>query len=75
MSVSTASGPRPAVASRPQFIEKSDHYIGGARVASSGGNYFSNISPIAGILFTKAARGNSKDIDPAIDAATEASKA
>lgn len=75
MRTSTASGTRSAVASRPQFKEKYDHCIGGSWIAPLGGDYFYNISPIAGKLFTKATRYNSKDIDLAIDAATGASKA
>jgi aldehyde dehydrogenase len=74
MSTSTASSPASNVATRPQFKERYDHYIGGAWVAPSNGDYFDNISPIDGKVFTRAARGNAKDIDLAIDAASEAFK-
>ncbi|HQQ96940.1 MAG TPA: aldehyde dehydrogenase family protein [Cyclobacteriaceae bacterium] len=54
---------------RPSFKARYDHFIGGAWVAPSGGEYFDNISPIDGKPFTQAARGNKQDIDKAIDAA------
>src|SRR6478736_1227577 len=74
MSTLQAEAPASNIASRPQFKEKYDHYIGGEWVAPSSGEYFDNISPIDGKAFTKAARGNAKDIEKAIDAATEAFK-
>ncbi len=74
MSTTTAAAPKSNVAPRPAFKEKYDHYIGGEWVAPSSGEYFDNISPIDGKPFTKAARGNAKDIDKAIDAATAAFK-
>jgi aldehyde dehydrogenase len=58
--------------SRPQFKPRYDHYIGGEWVAPSSGEYFDNISPIDGKVFTQAARGNAKDIDKALDAAWKA---
>lgn len=58
-----------AAIQRPAFKEKYDHFIGGAWVAPSSGEYFDNISPIDGKPFTKAARGNKEDIDKAIEAA------
>lgn len=74
MSASTSTAPKAEVAARPSFKEKYDHYIGGEWVAPSGGEYFENVSPIDGKVFTRAARGNARDIDRAIDAATEAFK-
>ena len=74
MSTSTMAAPASTVAARPAFKTKYDHYINGAWAAPSSGEYFDNISPIDGKVFTQAARGNAKDIDKAIDAATEAFK-
>jgi aldehyde dehydrogenase len=74
MTTTTQVAPKSNVAARPKFKEKYNHYIGGEWVAPSGGEYFENISPIDGKVFTYAARGNAKDIDRAIDAATEAFK-
>ncbi|MGB6151322.1 MAG: aldehyde dehydrogenase family protein [Pricia sp.] len=59
---------------RPEFKKQYDHFIGGEWVKPSGGEYFDNISPIDGKPFTKAARGNKKDIDLALDAAHAAFK-
>jgi len=68
----TTAAPVGNVASRPQFKERYDHFIGGQWVAPESGEYFDNISPIDGMAFTQAARGNAKDIDKAIDAAHKA---
>ncbi len=57
------------LAARPAFKEKYDHYINGKWEQPSGGEYFDNVSPVDGKVFTKAARGNAKDIDKALDAA------
>ena len=59
---------------RPSVKEKYDHFIGGKWVAPSSGEYFDNISPIDGKVFTRAARGNKEDVEKAIDAAHEAFK-
>jgi aldehyde dehydrogenase len=69
MSTATAAAPTSNVAARPKFKDRYDHYIAGKWVAPSSGEYFDNISPIDGKVFTKAARGNAKDIDAAIEAA------
>ncbi len=69
MSTVTAAAPVSNVASRPTFKQQYEHYIGGKWVAPSSGEYFDNSSPIDGKVFTRAARGNAKDIDLAIDAA------
>jgi len=71
MSTQTMAAPQKTV-SRPQFKPRYDHYIGGEWVAPSSGEYFDNISPIDGKVFTQAARGNAKDIDKALDAAWKA---
>jgi aldehyde dehydrogenase len=67
----TASAPAPVsnLAARPSFKEKYDHFIGGQWVAPASGEYFDNISPIDGKVFTRAARGNARDIERAIEAA------
>lgn len=54
------------------FKERYDNYIGGKFVAPVGGEYFDNISPINGQVFTQAARGRQADIDLALDAAHKA---
>ncbi|MEA1785353.1 aldehyde dehydrogenase family protein [Arenibacter sp. GZD96] len=54
---------------RPKFKERYDHFIGGEWVKPSSGEYFDNISPIDGKVFTQAARGNKDDINRALDAA------
>jgi aldehyde dehydrogenase len=52
-----------------RFKERYDHYIGGQWVKPDSGQYFDNISPINGQVFTRAARGNAADIERALDAA------
>ena len=75
MSTSTAAAPAASnLAMRPQFKDRYEHYIGGEWVAPSSGEYFDNISPIDGKVFTQAARGNAEDINKAIEAAQEAFK-
>jgi aldehyde dehydrogenase len=56
----------------PKIKEKYEHFIGGKFVAPSSGEYFDNISPIDGKVFSKAARGNKADIEKALDAAHKA---
>lgn len=53
----------------PTFKDKYNHFIGGQWVAPASGEYFDNISPINGKVFTQAARGNKEDINKALDAA------
>lgn len=72
MPTATAAAPRTNVAARPSFKDQYDHFINGEWTAPSGGEYFENISPIDGKVFTRAARGTAKDIEKAIDAAQEA---
>ena len=48
---------------------KYDNYIGGSWVAPVDGQYFDNISPINGLVFTQIARSNAKDVELALDAA------
>lgn len=56
----------------PKVNEKYNHFINGEWVAPASGDYFDNITPINGEVFSKAARGNEEDINKAIDAATQA---
>lgn len=57
------------IAKRPEFKARYDHYIGGKFVAPVKGEYFDNISPVDGKVFTQAARGTKEDIELALDAA------
>ncbi|MGY3055274.1 aldehyde dehydrogenase [Pedobacter sp. UYEF25] len=59
---------------RPSFKEKYDNFIGGKFVPPVSGEYFDNISPIDGKVFTKAARSGKADIDAAVESALEAFK-
>lgn len=54
---------------RPMIKAQYDHFIGGQWIKPSSGEYFDNISPIDGKVFSKAARGNKEDIGKALDAA------
>jgi len=74
MSTTTAAASKGNVAARPKFKSRYDHYIGGEWVAPSSGQYFDNVSPIDGKVFTQAARGNAQDIEKAVDAAQSAFK-
>ncbi|WP_315898189.1 aldehyde dehydrogenase family protein [Chitinophaga pinensis] len=68
MSIATSAAPS-TLAARPEFKPRYDHFINGEWAPPSSGEYFDNISPIDGKVFTQAARGNAADIDKAIDAA------
>lgn len=57
------------LATKPTFKSKYDNYIGGKFVAPVNGEYFDNLSPIDGKVFTKAARSTKEDIELALDAA------
>ena len=72
MSTATIAEPKSNVATRPKFKTRYDHFIGGEWVAPSSGEYFDNISPIDGKVFTQAARGNTEDVNRAIEAAHKA---
>jgi aldehyde dehydrogenase len=54
---------------RPEFKSHYDNYIGGKFVAPVKGEYFENISPVDGKVFTKAARSTKEDVELALDAA------
>ncbi len=51
------------------FKEKYDNYIGGKWVPPVAGQYFENVSPINGKVFTRAARSDAQDVELALDAA------
>ena len=57
---------------RPDFKARYDNFIGGKWMAPVKGEYFDNISPIDGKVFTQAARSTKEDIELALDAAHEA---
>ena len=57
-----------------EFRPRYDHWIGGQYVAPSSGEYFENVTPVTGRVFCEVARGNSADIDKALDAAHAAAK-
>jgi aldehyde dehydrogenase len=57
------------IVSRPAFKARYDNFIGGKFVPPVKGEYFDNISPIDGKVFTQAARSGKEDIDLALDAA------
>lgn len=56
----------------PKFKEQYENYIGGEWVAPRSGEYFENVSPVDGKVFTKVARSNAEDIELALDAAHKA---
>jgi aldehyde dehydrogenase len=68
MSTATIAAPKSTAVPRPEFKDRYDHYINGKFVKPSGGEYFDNISPIDGKVFTQAARGNAEDVEKAIAA-------
>ncbi|MBA5793356.1 aldehyde dehydrogenase [Flavobacterium sp. xlx-214] len=59
---------------RPTFKPHYDNYINGKWTAPASGKYFDVITPLDGSVMTKAAHSNAKDLDLAVDAATEAFK-
>ncbi|MGV3613293.1 MAG: aldehyde dehydrogenase family protein [Fluviicola sp.] len=61
-----------STAKRPDFKSHYDNFIGGKFVPPVKGEYFDNISPIDGKVFTKAARSTKEDIELALDAAHKA---
>jgi aldehyde dehydrogenase len=57
------------------FKARYDNFIGGKFTAPLGGQYFDNVSPITGQVFTQAARSTEADINLALDAAHAAADA
>jgi aldehyde dehydrogenase len=73
MSVETTTAYAEKVAfALPEVKPRYDQFIGGRWVAPNSGEYFDNISPINGQVWTQAARGNAADIEAALDAAHKA---
>ena len=52
-----------------------DNFIGGEWVPPSKGEYFENVSPVNGQVFTEIARSTGEDVDVALDAAHGAKRA
>ena len=57
------------------FKESYDNFINGEWVAPTNGEYFDNITPVTGKVFTKIARSTEADIELALDAAHAAKDA
>lgn len=57
------------------FKERYDNYIGGKWIPPVKGQYFDNVTPVTGQVFTKVARSTAEDIELALDAAHEAKDA
>ncbi len=57
------------------YDTRHDHFIGGEFVPPARGQYFDNITPVTGEVFTEVARGTAEDIDRALDAAHGAAPA
>lgn len=58
--------------SKVQFKAQYENLIGGEWVAPVKGEYFENISPVDGKVFTKVPRSSAEDIELALDAAHKA---
>ncbi|WP_180157281.1 aldehyde dehydrogenase family protein [Acinetobacter sp. YH12045] len=58
--------------SKVQFKAQYENLIGGQWVAPVKGEYFENISPVNGKVFTKVPRSSAEDIELALDAAHKA---
>lgn len=56
------------------FESRYNNYIGGEWCAPAKGNYFENITPVTGEVFTEFARSTSEDVERALDAAHGAKK-
>lgn len=57
------------------FKEQYDNYINGGWQAPKNGQYFENMSPVNGKVFTKVARSTEEDVEAALDAAHAAREA
>ena len=62
------------VLEKPAFKSQYDNFIGGKWVAPKKGQYFENISPVDGQVFTEVARSTKEDIDLAVEEAWKAAK-
>ena len=74
MNAVTSSNPK---ATDPQAIFKQRYanFIGGQWVAPRSGQYFDNLTPVTGKVFTSIPRSNAEDIEAALDAAHAAKAA
>ena len=61
--------------SKVQFKTQYENFIGGQWVPPVKGEYFDNISPVDGKVFTKIPRSSAEDIELALDAAHKAKEA
>lgn len=61
--------------SKVDFKEQYDNYINGGWQAPKNGQYFENLSPVNGKVFTKVARSSAEDVESALDAAHAAKEA
>ena len=61
--------------SKIQFNKRYENYIGGEWVAPVKGQYFENISPVNGEVFSEFPRSTAEDIELALDAAHKAKDA
>ena len=57
------------------FKERYDNFIGGKWTAPVSGEYFDNVTPVTGKVFTQVARSTEEDIELALDAAHAAKNA
>ncbi|GGA57048.1 aldehyde dehydrogenase [Pseudoclavibacter endophyticus] len=57
------------------FKPRYEHWIGGEWTAPAKGQYFENVTPVTGQVFTEIARGTAEDIEAALDAAHAAAPA
>jgi aldehyde dehydrogenase len=57
------------------YASRYDNWIGGGRVAPVKGQYFENVSPVNGQVFTEVARSTAEDVELALDAAHAAAPA
>ncbi len=69
MATAEIETPAAATYKRPAFKEKYGNFIGGKFVEPVGGQYFENVSPIDGKVFTQVARSGKEDMELALDAA------
>jgi aldehyde dehydrogenase len=72
LNMTTQTAPFPFVGTEVSFKSRYENYIGGQWVAPRSGEYFDNISPVHGQVFTQAARSGKEDIELALDAAHKA---
>jgi len=59
----------PFVKTKVEFKDRYQNYINGEFTEPRSGEYFDNISPVTGKVFTQAARSNKDDVEFALDAA------